>query len=125
MARKRIPLELARATGRTKKDPARFAGRSDPRTGRLGAASPWLSAEQAAVWGLFLAEFPWLEESDRCLVEIATVLRARLLTGEDIGASGLNQLRLCVGAMGGSPTDRAKVTMVEQPDDDPLDGYFN
>jgi hypothetical protein len=49
MARKRIPLELARATGRTKKDPGRFSGRPNPRTGALGAASPWLSPEQAAI----------------------------------------------------------------------------
>jgi hypothetical protein len=74
---------------------------------------------------LFRAEFPWLQESDRALVEIATILRARLLAGEDIGTAGVNQLRLCVGMMGGTPADRAKVTMVEEPEADPTDVYFN
>jgi hypothetical protein len=107
-----------------KKDPARFAGRSNPLTGRLGKASSWMSAEQAAVWELFRAEYPWLQRSDRGLVEIATLLRARVLAGEDIGMAGLNQLRLCCGMMGGTPADRSKVTMVEEADDDPLDRFF-
>jgi hypothetical protein len=126
MARKRTPLELAQATGRTKKDPGRFAGRANPCTGRLGKASSWMSAEQAAAWDLFLAEFPWLQESDRALTEIATVIRARVLAGEDVGTAGFNQLRLCCNMMGGSPADRAKVTLIEEPDEeDPTDVYFN
>jgi hypothetical protein len=126
MPRKRTPIELARATGRLKKDPARFAGRSEPQTGRLGKASSWMSKEQAAVWELFRCEYPWLQRSDRGLVEIATLLRARVLAGEDIGTAGLNQLRLCCGMMGGTPADRSKVGLVEEPDeDDPTDVYFN
>jgi hypothetical protein len=125
MARKRIPLELARATGRTKKDPGRFAGRSNPQTGRLGKASWWLSAEQAAVWDLFRAEFPWLQESDRCLVEIATVIRALVVTGKPVSVTALNQLRLCTNAMGGTPSGRSKVTLVEESEADPTDVYFN
>jgi len=125
MPRRRIPKEKAEATGAAKRNPARFAGRSAPQTGPLGPVPSWMSADQAAAWELFRAEYPWLQRSDRCLVEIATILRARVLAGEDIGAAGLNQLRLCVGAMGGSPADRAKVTMVEEPDEDPLEAYFN
>jgi hypothetical protein len=79
MARPRIPKERAEATGAAKRDPGRFAGRSNPRTGRLGKASSWMSAEQAAAWDLFRAEFPWQQESDRGLVEIATVIRARVI----------------------------------------------
>jgi hypothetical protein len=30
-----------------------------------------------------------------------------------------------VGMMGGTPADRAKVTMVEEPEADPTDVYFN
>jgi hypothetical protein len=125
MPRRRIPIELARATGRTKKDPGRFRNRANPQTGPLGKAPPWMSAEQAAAWELFRTEYPWLQESDRALVEIATILRARVLAGEDIGTAGLNQLRLCCGMMGGTPADRSKVTLVEEPDEDPTDVYFN
>jgi hypothetical protein len=125
MPRRRIPTEKAKITGAARINPGRFAGRSNPQTGRLGQASSWLSAEQAAAWDLFRAEFPWLQESDRALVEIATILRARLLAGEDIGTAGLNQLRLCYGMMGGTPADRSKVTLVKEPDEDPTDVYFN
>jgi hypothetical protein len=78
MARPRVPKEQAEVSGAAKKDPGRFAGRSNPRTGRLGKASSWMSAEHAAAWDLFRAEFPWLQESD---VEIATVIRARVIVG--------------------------------------------
>jgi hypothetical protein len=39
--------------------------------------------------------------------------------------AALNQLRLCCGMMGGSPADRSKVTLVEAPEADPTDVYFN
>jgi hypothetical protein len=124
MPRRRIPKEQAELTGAVKRNPARFAGRSDPRTGRLGKASPWLSADQAAVWELFRNEFPWLQESDRGLVEIATVLRARVAAG-DSSPAVINLLRLCTNMMGGSPADRSKVTLGEEPGADPTDVYFN
>jgi hypothetical protein len=124
MPRRRIPKERAELTGAAKTNPGRFAGRSNPRTGRLGQASSWLSAEQAAIWDRFRAEFPWLQESDRALVEIATVVRARVIAGDNTMAA-VNLLRLCCGMMGGSPADRSKVTIVEEPDEDPTDVYFN
>jgi hypothetical protein len=77
------------------------------------------------VWDRFRREFPWLQESDRALVEIATVIRARPIAGEDVGMTALNHLRLCCGMMGGSPADRAKVTIVQEPEHDPLAHYFN
>jgi hypothetical protein len=125
MPRPRTPKERAEVTGAAKIHPGRFRSRPNPQTGALGKASKWLSKEQAAVWELFRAEFPWLQESDRCLLEIATILRARLLAGEDIGTAGVNQLRLCVGMMGGTPADRSKVGIVEEPEADPTDAYFN
>jgi hypothetical protein len=124
MPRRRIPKERAELTGAAKTNPGRFAGRSNPRTGRLGQASSWLSAEQAAAWDLFRAEFPWLQESDRALVEIATILRARLLAGGDIGTAGVNQSAVCGddGRHAGGPIE---VTLVEAPEADPTDVYFN
>jgi hypothetical protein len=126
MPRRKTPPERAEITGAAKKHPERYRFRSTLHTGPLGPKSDWLAQDQAtAVWERFRREFPWLQESDRCLVEIATLLRVRLIAGEDIGMAGLNQLRLCVGMMGGTPADRARVTMVEEADDDPLAHYFN
>ena len=83
------------------------------------------SAEQVAAWEMFRAEFPWLQESDRGLVEIAAAIRARLIAGEEVGMAALNQLRLCCNSMGGTPADRSKVMIVEEPEEDPADKYFN
>jgi hypothetical protein len=52
------------------------------------------------------------------------VIRARLIAGEDVGMTALNHLRLCCGMMGGSPADRSKVGIVEEPEHDPLAHYF-
>jgi hypothetical protein len=125
MPRRRISKEQAAATGAAKRNPGRFANRSAPTGDPLGEASGWMSAEQSAVWERFQREFPWLQESDRCLVEIATFLRTKVLAGEDIGAAGLAQLRLCISSMGGTPGDRARLTLAEEREPDPLDRFFN
>jgi hypothetical protein len=125
MPRPRTPKERAEVTGRTKKDPGRFAGRSSPVTGPLGDAPAWLSPGQVAAWEAFRTELPWLQMSDRHLVALACTLQAKLETGEPVGTTELNLLRLCYGMMGASPADRSKVGYVESPEDDPLDHYFN
>jgi hypothetical protein len=125
MPRPRAPKEVAKVTGAAKNHPSRFAKRSDPQTGPLGQAPAWMSAELVAVWEEFKVRLPWLQESDRFLVEIATIIRAKVLAGEEVSSSELGQLRLCCGMMGGSPADRSKVTIVEEPDEDPMDVYFN
>ena len=76
MPRPRNPRARARALGADLKDPKRYRGRGNPAVPPLGAPSPWLSAEHRVAWGRFRAEFPWLAESDRALVEIGVVLRA-------------------------------------------------
>jgi hypothetical protein len=125
MARPRTPKERAEATGAAKRNPGRFATRANPRTGPLGGAPAWLSPGQVAAWEVFRAELPWLQTSDRILVGIASTILARVMAGEDVGMTALNQLRLCMAQMGGSPADRTKVTIVEEPEADPLERYFN
>jgi hypothetical protein len=50
---------------------------------------------QRAAWNLIRGEVPWLMESDRALVEIASYLRACLILGEEVGVGAMNQLRMC------------------------------
>ena len=108
MLKPRTPLHLARITGTIRVHPARFAGRSDLKTIPLGGPPDWMSDEQRAAWALFWAEVPWLMESDRCLVEIAAHIRARLLVGEQVGVSALNQLRMCAAQMGATLAERSQ-----------------
>jgi hypothetical protein len=125
MPRPRVPLDRARITGADVTNPGRFADRSDPKTMPLGDPSDWMGGEQRIAWNMFRVEVPWFMESDRVLVEIAACLRARLMTGEDVGVSALNQLRMCAAQIGATPVDRSKVSVPDEPsEDDPVDRYF-
>src|SRR3954465_9198772 len=125
MPRPPTPREKARITGADRNHPSRFARRSAPHTAPLGEPPNWMNHGQRVAWDQFRREIPWLMESDRALVEIASYLRARLMSGEEVGVSALNQLRMCAAQMGATPADRSKVTLADEPDDDPADRFFN
>jgi hypothetical protein len=118
-------VEKARTTGADVKNPKRHAGRTAPSTGPLGGPSEWLGGEQRVAWKQFTSEMPWLKESHRALVEIACTIRARLMTGEEVGVQALNLLRQALGQMGGTPTDESKVRRAEDEEADPADAYLN
>ena len=125
MPRPRTPREKARITGADRNHPSRFARRSASHTAPLGEPSNWMNDGQRAAWNLIRREVPWLMESDRALVEIASYPRARLMAGEDVGAGAMNQLRMCAAQMGATPADRSKVAVPAEPEDDPADRFFN
>jgi hypothetical protein len=77
-----------------------------------------MSALQAEAWDDFAAEAPWLNFSHRCLVSIASVMRARLTTGEECGIQALGLLRLCLGQMGLTPTGASKISWSPDEDDE-------
>jgi hypothetical protein len=124
MPRRRVPTELARVTGAAIRNPGRFAGRTNPRTGELGNAPAWLSPAQVAAFEVLREAFPWLQRSDRILVGLAATILARVMAGEDVGMTAINQLRLQISQMGGSPTDLSKIAVAEEREPDPLDIYF-
>jgi hypothetical protein len=70
--------------------------------------------EQLDAWKTFRDEIPWLNKSHRCLVEIACIARADLISGAGLNVRSLNLLRQCLGQMAATPTDASKVTL---PDD--------
>lgn len=82
---------------------------------------------QKAAWQTIAVEIPWLNYSHRALVEIASVVRARLASGKEVGVQAMNLLRQCLGQMGATPSDASKVGV--KPDDkdeeDPSDKYFS
>jgi hypothetical protein len=78
-----------------------------------------MNEAQAIAWRDFESEAPWLNYSQRCLVGIASVMRARLVSGEEVGVQALGLLRLCLGSMGMTPADTSKISWApeEEPDD--------
>jgi len=116
MARPRTPRAKAAVEARDKKDPGRFKNRKEPKvTAGIGSAPAWMKQEQKKVWDKFAAELPWLNASHVALLEIATVQRARLVAGEDVGVQALGLLRQCLSQMGATPADASKITV---PDDE-------
>lgn len=121
----RIPKAKADVSGQTDKNPQRYRARREPAAAMLGGPPDWMGGEQRIVWKQFAAELPWLNGSHRAVLEIATVIRARLVSGEEVGVQALNLLRQCLGQMGATPADATKVSVPDEPDDDPAAEFFN
>lgn len=119
MPRPRIPKSRALIEGRDLAHPERHRRRNEPTAAPLGKPPKWMSSTQATAWRTFEAEAPWLNFSHRALVEIASTVRARLASGEDVGVQAMGLLRLCLGSMGLTPADASKVSWgpEEEPDD--------
>jgi hypothetical protein len=126
MARPRVPLIKAQITGRTKHDPQRFKERTEPvANGPLGEAPKWMQDPEREAWNVFRDELPWLNNSHRSLLEIASTLRARVMAGGEVGVKALSLLRQCLGQLGATPTDSSKVIMPDDSKpDDPAAKYF-
>lgn len=125
MPRPRTPNAVADVTGASDKNPGRFKDRANPDVGPLGLPPAHLSEEAIEAWILFAGEMPWLAASDRGIVEIAAVLRARLKCDPDMGVNAMAQYRLCLSAMGGDPSSRSKVSVPDEESDDPAAEFFN
>jgi hypothetical protein len=128
MARPRVPITRALATGRVLHDPKRFANRKEPEsTGPLGPPPAWMTKkDQKESWETFRVEIPWLNKSHRCLTAIACIARADLISGGEFNVRVATLLRQCLGSMGATPADASKVAL---PDDaepnDPSTKYFS
>ncbi|ARC87130.1 hypothetical protein [Rhodovulum sp. MB263] len=125
MANPRLPADVAAVTGAAAKNPQRHKGRATPMVKGLGDPPAYLGEIEQEAWRMFADEMPWLGASDRAITETASRLRARMMADPNMGVNALAQFRLCLSAMGGTPSDRSKVAAPEEPDDDPADAYFN
>lgn len=116
MAKPRIPRAKAAVTGRDVHDPGRFEDRNEPQSnGPLGDPPAWIqdtdTNKSRAAWELFRREIPWLNESHRMLVGMASKIQGRLMAGEDVGVQAINLLRQMLGQMGATPADSSKVAI--------------
>lgn len=126
MSRPRLPLAKARAKGSALKNKARHASRKAHPSSALSEPPPWLVGNQCVAWAGFQRELPWLCERDRSLVEIASVIRGRLMDGQNVGVNALNLLRQALGQMGATPADATRVSPgIDDEPERPEDAYFN
>ena len=118
MSRLRKPTTKARIEGRHLINAGRYK-RNEPTAEAIGDPPKWLTEPQAAAWREFEAELPWLNRTHRALAEIASVVRARLQSGDEMGTKALSLFRLCLSSMDARPADASKVSWAseDEPDD--------
>lgn len=128
MARPRTPIAKATVEARDKMNAGRFKDRKEPKAnGPLGKPPIWIKDNDEnkakSAWLLFEREIPWLTESHRMLVGMASNIQGRLMAGQDVGVQAMNLLRQMLGQMGATPADATKVTVSndDEEDDDGLD----
>ena len=128
MPRTRLPVAAAKVTGAAAKNPQRHRGRKAAKGGELGKPSAWLKLHPGAIkaYAAFKRELPWLKESHRAIVEIASQLRGRQITpGEILGLPGMQELRRCLAVLGATPADESKVAQADGDEEDPEEALFS
>ena len=120
-ANRRLPGAVAKATGAAIKNPARYRARREPQSEPLGNPSPFLNEAGRDAWAGFKRELSWLTESDRAMVEIVSVIRGRIISGE-AGATMLSTYQACLTKLGATPIDRSRVAVA--PDEPEPDEFF-
>lgn len=127
MARQKNPLSKARLTGADRKDPQRYRYRTEPdRGGPIGDAPSYLPPDAKRAWEQFRKELPWLQKSDRGILGIVSLLRARVvMSGEPPTSAMIRELRSGLSSLGATPVSRQAVHVPDDSNDDPygfLDG---
>lgn len=125
-ARRKTARELE-LSGALKVNPGRYQGRGSVDCGPLGDPPKHLSTAAKNAWREIAANAPegLLTSSDRCLVEIATVLLCRVRNRRTpVKNAELNALTNVLTKLGLTPVDRAKVDLTPSvppiEKDDPL-----
>lgn len=122
MPNHRTPVAKAKVTGAAIKDPGRHAERSEPAGKSLGEASGFLDEHGQRAWEGFKRELPWLMESDRPIVEVCSIVRGELLSGDDVGVTRLSMYQSMLSKLGATPADRSRILM---QDEEEADEFFN
>ena len=124
----RKPKAVAELDASDVKNPQRFKNRNEPTVNDpVGEPPEWIVDNELTkartAWLTFTAEIPWLNRSHRSFLEIASNIRGRLMTGNEVGVQALQLLRQCLGQMGATPADASKVAIPDGEDekDDLLD----
>lgn len=118
MPRPRVPTERAKTEGRHLHNPQRYKDRADPNTVPLGEPSEHLTAGAVIAYEAFRNELSWLMESDRALVEGASILRGKMIDNGDLGISAIQTLSTILSKLGATPADRSRISLPDDNGDD-------
>lgn len=125
MGRPRLPQSKAEVSGAVLKDAGRFKDRKAPKGTRpLGEPYKNMTEPQREAWAEFQAELPWLNSSHRAILQIASVLRARLNTDPDMGVNAITTYSAVLSKLAATPVDETKVSVPDGEEEDPADQYF-
>lgn len=114
--RPRKPTALQVAAGRDKKNPGRYRDRkTNAPTGLADVGDPpdyikdTPECRARSAWKEFAIECPWLTQSDRALLEAASMIRGDIMAGQNVGVPRLTLLRGILQSLGATPADKSKV----------------
>ena len=125
MARPRTPTMKAHVTGAALRNAGRYAGRAIPSGATdIGQPPACLTPAQADAWQEFVAELPWLNSGHRAVLQIAAVLRARLIADPDMGVNAMQAYSAVLSKLGATPADESRVAMPDPVEDDPAERFF-
>lgn len=122
--RPRKPTALQTAKGADLKNAGRYRDRkkNEP-TGLDGVGDPPAyikdtpECKARAAWKEFAIECPWLTQSDRALLEAASMIRGDIMAGQAVGVPRLTLLRGILQSLGATPADKSKVMLAGSDDD--------
>ena len=124
MAAPRKSLAALQLSGTLQKNPGRYSRRYEPLVNEpIGEPPYWLPEPAKAAWHDITPRLPWLNRSHRGIVGITCLLAGKLATG-DISISAMNLLRQCLGQLGATPTDFARVGYAPPEVDEIHDEFF-
>lgn len=114
--RPRKPTSLQVAAGRDVVHPERYRDRkkNEP-TGLADVGDPpdyikdTPECKARSAWREFAIECPWLTQSDRALLEAASMIRGDIMAGQAVGVPRLTLLRGILQSLGATPADKSKV----------------
>lgn len=121
MPRPRTPVSKAKLTGADKVHPERFRDRSEPSASGKPIGSPptYLSVTAKKAWKTFVRELGWLVHEDRAALEVASIMRAEIMSGNpELPATFFTAYRQAISSLGATPVDRSKVHQPKDEDED-------
>ena len=125
MPKPRTPKAKATVTGQAEKKRTKFESRKEPSVNMpLGSPPSWVvdteTIKAKSAWELFQREIPWLNESHRLLVGMASNIQGRMMAGQEVGVQAMNLLRQMLGQMGATPATARFANAPEEPEIDDL-----
>lgn len=124
MPRPRTPKLKLIVSGRDKINPGRYKDRTEPKSPPLGEPSAHLSPSAKKAWKAFQKELPWLKQSHRALVELASHVRAKVFDDPEPTVAHMNLLRMLLSQMGATPVDQSRLDLSADEQDDDPDKFF-